>query len=245
LFQDVDIAMMAHPSDRTLVGQGSLGVQELKFDFHGRASHASSQPEKGINALDAVISTFNSVNALREHIKESSRIHGIITDGGEKPNIVPEHAGAHFYVRAEQSGDLDDLLEKVKNCAEAGALATGSDLDITEAGRRYEPMRPNPVLADFLRENLEELEEDIEEVSGGMGSTDMGNVSQVVPAIHPYIKIAEAGTPAHSEEFAQAADSELGYEAMITAAKSLAMTGVDILSDRKNFDSVLEHFHAN
>jgi len=245
LFQDVDVAMMAHPSDRTLVGQGSLGVQELKFDFHGRASHASSQPEKGINALDAVISTFNSVNALREHIKESSRIHGIITDGGEKPNIVPEHAGAHFYVRAEQSGDLDDLLEKVKNCAEAGALAAGADLEITEAGRRYDPMRPNPVLADFLRENLEELEEDIEEVSGGMGSTDMGNVSQVVPAIHPYIKIAEAGTPAHSEEFAQAADSELGYEAMITAAKSLAMTGVDILSDRKNFDSVLEHFQAD
>ncbi|MFP4136208.1 MAG: M20 family metallopeptidase [Candidatus Acetothermia bacterium] len=244
IFEEVDVAMMVHPADINLVGRGSLGVQELKFDFHGKASHAASQPEDGINALDAAISTFNNVNALREHTKESSRIHGIITDGGEKPNIVPEHAGARFYVRAEELDDLTELLEKVKNCARAGALATGVELEIKEEGRLYEPMKPNQHLADLFRSNLEELGEEVQEHGSGMGSTDMGNVSQVVPAIHPYIKIAEEGTPAHSEAFAEAADSEEGYSAMIIAAKGLAMTGVDILEDEEEFGAVRKAFEG-
>ncbi|MCF7875477.1 M20 family metallopeptidase [Candidatus Bipolaricaulota bacterium] len=245
VFDDVDVAMMVHPSDKTLVGRGSLGVQELKFDYYGEAAHASSQPEEGINALDAAIATFNNVNALREHIKESSRIHGIITDGGEKPNIVPEHAGAKFYVRAKEMSDLEELLKKVKDCAEAGALAAGAELEITKEGRRYEPMKPNPVLVELFQDNLDCLNEEIDEHVGGMGSTDMGNVSQVVPAIHSYIKIAEENTPGHSNAFAEASNSDKGYSAMITAAKALAMTGIDVLGKKENLKSVKEEFSSD
>ncbi len=242
IFEDVDVAMMVHPSDRTLVGRGSLGVQELKFDFYGEAAHASSQPEEGINALDAVIATFNNVNALREHIKESSRIHGIITDGGEKPNIVPEHASAYFYVRAAEPEDLEELLEKVKNCARAGSLATGTELEIDEEGHGYQPMQPNPVLADLVKQNFEALGEEVEDYEGGMGSTDMGDVSQKVPAVHPYIRIATEDTPGHSEAFAEASNSDMGYSAMLVAAKALAMAGVDVLGDEENYRRIVESF---
>ena len=242
IFDDVDVAMMIHPSDRTLVGRGSLGVQEIKFDFYGESSHASSQPEEGINALDAVIATFNNINALREHIKESSRIHGIITDGGEKPNIVPDHASAYFYVRAAKPEDLEKLLEKVKNCAEAGALATGAELEIKEEGHGYQPMQPNLVLAELVKENFEALGEEVEDYEGGMGSTDMGDVSQKIPAVHSYIRITDEDTPGHSKAFAKAANSEKGYSAMLTAAKTLAMVGVDVLGDEDNYRKIMESF---
>lgn len=245
IFDEVDVAMMVHPSDKTLVGRGSLGVQELTMDFYGKSAHAASQPEEGINALDAVISTFNNINALREHIKESSRIHGVITDGGEKPNIVPDHAAACFYVRAAEMTDLEELLKKVKNCAEAGALAAGAELEITEERTRYGPIRPNAVLVELFGDNLKDLGEEIEEHEGGMGSTDMGNVSQEVPAIHPYIKIAEEETPGHSKEFANASNSDKGYSAMVTAAKALAMTGVDVLGNDENLQAVKKEFDGN
>ncbi|MFP4647489.1 MAG: M20 family metallopeptidase [Candidatus Acetothermia bacterium] len=245
VFEEVDVAMMAHPSDQTLVGRGSLGIQELKFDFYGEAAHASSRPEEGVNALDAAIATFNNVNGLREHIKDSSRVHGIITDGGEKPNIVPEHAGAKFYVRAKKLTDLNELLEKVRNCAEAGALATGAELEVSKKKTRHNPMKLNSHLIETCQENLENLGVEVEEHEGGMGSTDMGDVSHVVPAIHPYIKIAEKGTPAHSVAFAEAANSEEGYSAMITAAKGLAMTGVDVLGNEEKFEAIRNEFNED
>jgi len=242
VFKEVDAALMFHPADETLVGRGSLGIKELKVDFYGEAAHAASRPEKGVNALDAAIATFNNVNALREHMKDSSRVHGIITDGGEKPNIVPEHAGAKFYVRAEELDDLQELLEQIKNCARAGGLATGAEVEISEEGHGYKPMNPNPGLVDLVRNNLEELGEAVGEHEGGMGSTDMGDVSQALPAVHPYIKIAEEGTPAHSKAFAEAADSDEGYGKMLIAAKALAMTGVDYLGERSIQEAVLEKF---
>ncbi len=244
IFEDVDAALMFHPADETLVGRGSLGIQELKMDFYGEAAHAASRPEKGVNALDAAIATFNNVNALREHIKDSSRVHGIITDGGEKPNIVPEHAGAHFYVRAEELDDLKELLEQVKNCARAGGLATGAEVEVSEEGHGYKPMNPNPELVELVENNLEDLGETVSKHEGGMGSTDMGDVSQALPAVHPYIKIAEEGTPAHSKAFAEAANSDEGYKQMITAAKALAMTGVDYLGDKSRQEDVLEGFKS-
>lgn len=242
IFDEVDVAMMVHPSDQTLVGRGSLGVQEVKMDFYGKASHASSEPEKGINALDAAIATFNNVNALREHMEESARVHGIITDGGEKPNIVPEHAGALFYVRATEDEYLQELIEKVVKCAEAGAMAAGADLEIDKQGHGYKPIKPNPVLVDLFRENVESIGEEVEENVGGMGSTDMGDVSQIVPSIHPYIKIVEQGVPAHSQEFARAADSEKGYAGMITAAKALAFTGIDVFGKGGTVRRIKEEF---
>ncbi|MFB6290347.1 MAG: M20 family metallopeptidase [Candidatus Bipolaricaulia bacterium] len=242
VFDEVDVALMVHPSDKTLVGRGSLGVRELKLDFYGEAAHASSQPEEGINALDAVIATFNNVNALREHTRESSRVHGIISDGGKKPNIVPDHASAHFYVRAADPADLEELVEKVKNCAEAGALATGAELEIDGEGHTYQPMKPNPVLAELVEENFEALGEEVEDYAGGMGSTDMGDVSQEVPAVHPYIRITEEDTPSHSEAFAKASNSDRGYAGMLNAAKALAMVGVDVLGDESNYNEIVGTF---
>ena len=242
IFQDLDAAMLVHPSDRVIVGRGSLAIREIKMDFYGESAHASSEPEKGINALDAAISTFNNINALREHVSESARIHGIITDGGQKPNIVPDHAGALFYVRAPDNEYVETLLEKVKDCARGGALAAGADLEFELQGHEYEPMQPNRVLIDLWSENLEQIGVEVQEPEGGLGSTDMGNVSQVVPTIHPYVKIVGEGTPHHSKAFAAAADSEEGYDAMLKGAKAMAMTAVDILSNPEKVEEMWGDF---
>lgn len=227
-FDDVDVAMMVHPSDRTLAERGSLAITEVKVEFRGRAAHASAEPEAGINALDAVIQTFVALNALRQHIRDGARIHGIITHGGTKPNIVPEYAAALFYVRAAEDDYKEELVEKLRNCAEGAALATGAELTFTRVGHEYKAMRPNHHLAQSFRKNIEELGYEVEEPKGGMGSTDMGDISQAVPAIHPYIKIAPTGTPGHSREFAQAARSEEARKGMIAAAKALAAVALEL-----------------
>jgi len=143
LFDGVDAAMMFHPSSHTVVDRGSLAITEVKLEFTGKPAHASASPEKGINALDAVIQTFNGLNALRQHIKDGARIHGIITNGGAKPNIVPEVAAAEFYVRAPESDYRDELLEKLRRCAEGAALATGATLSFETIGHAYKAMKPN------------------------------------------------------------------------------------------------------
>jgi len=154
LFDGVDAAMMFHPSSHTVVDRGSLAITEVEIEFHGKASHASGSPEKGINALDAVIQTFNGLSALRQHIKDGARIHGIITNGGAKPNIVPEVAAAVFYVRAPESDYRDELLEKLRHCAEGAALATGATLAFEIVGHAYKAMKPNRIIGDAFAKNL-------------------------------------------------------------------------------------------
>jgi len=241
-FRDIDLAMMVHPGSHTLVGRGSLAITEVKIEFHGKPAHASATPEQGINALDAVIQTFNALNALRQHIKDGARIHGIITHGGVKPNIVPEYAAANFYVRAAENDYRDELVEKLKRCAEGAALATGAKLTFQKAGHEYKAMNPNRPLAEAFRRHIEELGYPVEEPSGGMGSTDMGDVSWEVPAIHPYIKITEGEVPGHSHEFAQAAKSERARKALIAAAKAVAATCLDVWTEPEFFQRVREEF---
>ncbi len=244
LFDGVDAAMMFHPSSHTLVDRGSLAITEVVLEFHGKAAHASGSPEKGINALDAVIQTFNSINALRQHIKDGARIHGIITDGGAKPNIVPEHAAANFYVRAPENDYRDELLGKLRACAEGAALATGARLEFKIVGHSYKAMRPNHALGNAFVRNLEALGEPLSppKPDEGMGSTDMGDVSQVVPAIHPYIKICDEDVAGHSRAFAEAAISGRGLEAMLIAAKAMAMTAVDVFTDPELAARMKEEF---
>jgi amidohydrolase len=241
-FRDVDLAMMVHPASHTLVGRGSLAITEVEIEFQGVASHASSEPEKGVNALDAVIQTFNALNALRQHIKDGARIHGIITDGGVKPNIVPEHAAALFYVRAPENDYRDELVEKLRRCAEGAALATGAELTFKKVGHEYKAMNPNRQLAEAFRRNIEAVGYPVEEHHGGMGSTDMGDVSWEVPAIHPYIKITDRDIPAHSREFAEAARSELGRAGMLAAAKAVAGTCIDVWTDPELYRRIREEF---
>jgi len=233
LFNDVDAAMMFHPSTHTIADRGSLAITEVKLEFTGKPAHASASPEKGINALDAVIQTFNGLNALRQHIKDGARIHGIITNGGAKPNIVPEHAAASFYVRAPENAYRDELLEKLRHCAEGAAVATGATLTFETVGHAYKAMKSNKAMAEAFTKNLETLGEPLNPppADAGLGSTDMGDVSQTVPAIHAYIQIADEKVAGHSREFAQAANSQRGRQVTLIAAKALAMTAIDLFTD--------------
>ena len=185
-----------------------------------------------------MIQTYNAVNALRQHLRDGARIHGIITDGGAKPNIVPDHAAANFYVRAPESTYRDELLAKFRRCAEGAALATGATLSFKTAGHAYRAMKPNAPLGAAFAANLAALgEPQSPPKHRSMGSTDMGDVSQVVPAIHAYIAICDQRVASHSREFAQASVSERGHRAMLLAAKALAMTAIDLYTDQ---DLVLE-----
>lgn len=245
LFRDIDAAMMFHPSaGYTLVGRRGLAMTEVKIEFHGKAAHAAASPEKGINALDAIIQTFNGINAMRQHIKSTSRIHGIISHGGVKPNIVPEFASAEFYVRAVEDEYCQELLKKVENCAKGAASATGATLKFIVVSPSYQSRRMNKVMGEAFVKNLKALGEPIIPLpkGSGAGSSDIGNVSQVVPAIHPYISICDNSIAGHSQEFEKAAASKKGQEAMLTAAKALAMTAIDLFTDKEMMERVSEEF---
>lgn len=245
LFEDIDAAMMFHPSAYyTVTGRGGLAVTEIKIEFFGKPAHASGSPEKGINALDAVIQTFNGINALRQHITSDARIHGIITHGGVKPNIVPEYAAAAFYVRALDDDYCEDLIQKVENCAKGAALSTGAKMKFDRVGHSYSSRKVNLTLGKAFEENLKILEEPIIPVppNSGLGSSDIGNVSHEVPTIHPYIAIAKKGVAGHSREFAKASISEKGQEKMLVAAKALAMTAIDVFIDTGLVEKMKKEF---
>ncbi|MDI6707877.1 MAG: M20 family metallopeptidase [Candidatus Thermoplasmatota archaeon] len=242
IFKNIDAALMIHPSDQTIVAREALAVRELKIEFYGRTAHSASEPELGINALDAVIQTFNSINALRQHVREDVRIHGIITKGGVAPNIVPEYASAQFLVRALDDKYVEEVLEKVKNCASAAAKATGAKLRIT-MGIGYKAKKVNKNFYELFRKNLLKLgiKTKAPPKHGGLGSSDIGDVSQVLPLIHPYLAITRKGTRGHSKEFAKAAISKRGYEACLLGAKALAMTAIDLLTTNA-MEKVKEEF---
>jgi amidohydrolase len=229
--KEADAAMLVHPSSETKVSVRNTGREALQIEFHGKASHAGAAPHRGVNALDAVMQTFNLVNALRQHLTSDVRIHGIITRGGDSPNIVPEYAAIKMYVRTADSASLDAVVEKVKNCARGAALGTGTRVDITCYANRVLPMVANPTLATLFRHNWERLGVAVaDSAERRYGSTDMGNVSQTIPALHPYLAIAPKGTPGHSVAFREAAKSASAHEGVILAAKGLAMTAIDLFT---------------
>ncbi len=232
VFKDVDCAMMIHGADRTVLHADLLGIVRVNFDFTGKASHASAAPWEGVNALDAVIQTFNAVSALRQQVRPDVRIHGIITNGGQAPNIIPETAAATFYVRAATLDYMWEVYKKVVACAEGAARATGAQLRAVQAPTVYEPMRKNDALLTAFKANLERVGmRDEPPVPHVLGSSDIGNVSQVIPAIQPYIQIAETGTPFHTRAFAEAAVKPLARRGLVMAAKTMAMTTADLLAD--------------
>jgi len=232
VFKDVDCAMMIHGLDHNVLHQDLLGIVRVNFDFTGKAAHASADPWEGVNALDAVIQTFNAISALRQQVRPDVRIHGIITNGGQAPNIIPEAASATFYVRAATLDYMWEVYKKVVACAEGAARATGAQLRTVQAPTVYEPMKKNETLLGAFKANLERLGATPEAPDPNrVGSSDIGNVSQVIPAIQPYIKIAEAGMPIHSRAFAQAAVKPLAREGLVMAAKTMAMTTADLLGD--------------
>ena len=232
VFERVDAAMMFHPGDETAIRTASLAATTCEVHFYGKSAHAAAAPEEGINALDAVIQTFNGINALRQHLRSDTRIHGIITHGGQAPNIVPDYAAAKFRIRAADRKYADEALEKFKRCAEGAALATGARLEfkIIESSR-YDNMISNNAMESLFADNLARLgiPSQINLNGGGLGSTDMGNVSQVTPAIHPFLKIASRGTAPHTDGFREAANSDEGQLAMLNAAKAMALTALALI----------------
>ncbi|MHB8377331.1 MAG: M20 family metallopeptidase [Dehalococcoidia bacterium] len=231
-FQDVDVAMMAHPMAVDFADPPMLGVAHVDVAYRGRAAHASVAPEQGLNALDAVVTAYQAVAQLRQHIRRDARLHGIITAGGAAANIVPDYAAATFYVRAQQPEYLRELKQRVQGCFEAGALATGCALTVDwHEDLEYAPLRSNRPLAEAYRRNGEALGRqfvDLKDVS--TGSTDMGNVSQAVPSIHPTFGVGQMVFN-HTPEFTAAAVTDAAHESMLQTAEALAMTGVEVALD--------------
>jgi len=224
-FADIDAAMMVHSSSINGLGGPSLAREAFEIGFKGKPAHAAAIPHLGINALEAAISLFNSVNALRQHLTSDVRIHGIITKGGASPNIVPEYAEVRMYARAADKEYLKSVVAKIRNCAEAAALATGAKMAWRNTAHAYDNMIGNRPLQQVFGESLRELGAVVDESpSRGSGSTDMGNVSHVVPSIHPYVAICDEPIPGHSREFAAATMTPRGHEGLILGAKAIAVT---------------------
>jgi amidohydrolase len=244
VFNGVDVAMIVHPGLRDAATNQALACIGVDVQFFGKAAHAAAYPERGINALEAMILSFNAINSLRQHIQDTARIHGVITHGGDAANVVPSHSAASFLVRAQSIAYLDELKQKVLKCFEGAALATGARLDYKWADVVYEPMKNNLVLAELFARNMESLGRKVApfEVYFGFGSTDMGNVSQVIPAIHPSVAVSSPDVLLHSAEFAVAAASESGHKGILDAAKALAMTIVDLLGDPQAIKKVKDEF---
>ncbi len=215
------------------------------MEFKGKAAHAAASPEQGINALEAVILTFNNINGMRLHLRADARIHGIITSGGVAVNIIPDYAAAAFSVRAASQSYAEELVQRVIRCAEAAAIATGAELTAT-AKTGYAAMMPNPVIGRLMANNLRSVGVEVHDPRPNerMGSTDLGNVSQVVPGIHAYVAIAPDGTPGHSTEFRAASVSPAGHAGLINAAKGMAMTTIELLADPALMKEAKETFAA-
>lgn len=239
VFEDIDASMMVHGSSKRTVVKHFLGLVRLNFIFRGRSSHASAYPEEGVNALDAVIQTFNSISALRQQMRTDVRVHGIITDGGKAPNIIPEKAEASFYVRAKELDELHALRKRVIKCAEGAAIATGCALEVKEVGELNAPMKLNMPFIDAYRRSLEYLglKEDNQSPDKGVGSSDIGNVSQIIPTIHPHVPIRE-GINIHTREFADATVTSDGHRALMEGVKSLGLTAIELFSDPKTLDEI-------
>ena len=244
-FADIDVAMMCHPSSRTISGRTSLASNRVDIEFFGRAAHAAAQPDKGINALDGVLQTFNNVNAMRQQLRPDARIHGIITSGGSAANIIPEYAMAKFSVRALDRRYQQEVLRRFIACAEGAATATGTKLRVTvHENSAYENMVPSQPLAERWAAHMRDLGQVVQTTADDerMGSTDMGNVSQLLPSIHPYISIAPEGTPGHSTAFRDAAATSQAHESALAAAKALALVAIDVLSDRALLERARDEF---
>ena len=247
-FDGTDAAMMIHPSNVNLITMPCIAISEVEVTYHGRAAHASAMPYRGLNALDAVVSAYQSIAQLRQHIKGSERIHGIITEGGMAANIVPERASCRFYVRAADIHELVPLKARVQACFEAGALSTGCRAEIKWGKSDYLDLKTNWPMAESFRQNAQALGREFVTLDslppGYAASTDMGNISHRLPSIHPMLAVAPAGVIIHNAEFARWAASDKGDQAVIDGAKALAFTALDLMADPAMLQSARADFEA-
>jgi amidohydrolase len=245
VFDDMDLAMMFHPGGLNIAGKDMLGRIKFKMEFFGRTAHASGSPDRGINALDAMVAAYTSINAIRQHLRPDGRIHGIITHGGDAPNIIPDYAAGLFYVRAGSRSYRDEIFERVANCAKGAALALGAECKIEIDPPKLDPMKRNAVLENAITANMAALGLSPDPDDGRRGSSDIGNLSHYLPSMHPVLAIIESQIPGHSVEFCEATTSERGRQALLNAAKMLAMTAWDYLTSAEMRQQVAEEFNRS
>jgi amidohydrolase len=244
-FDGVDVAMMVHSADADLTSIDAIALQQLLVEYSGRASHAAAAPQHGRNALDAAVLGYMAVAALRQHILPTERIHGIFLRGGDKPNIVPADAATEWYIRSDTISSLQELKPRVVSALESGAHACGCSVTHQWTGTAYADMVTNNSLSALYIANAGTLGRTVEAPSSHrrvVGSTDMGNISHLVPSIHPMIASARPGTSIHTKEFAQQSVGSLADRAVIDGAKAMAMTAIDFWTSPQAQNAIKEEF---
>jgi amidohydrolase len=243
-FDDVDVAMMIHPNSKSYLDVPVLAIGGIDFHFNGKAAHAAANPHMGVNALDAVILLFNNINALRQQLRDDARVHGIIIEAGSAANSIPDKSKVRLEMRAKDQQYFFELIEKVKKCAEAAALATGCTLEWNHFEPNCDSLKANQNMLYIYIKHLDKLNIKLD-ACHETGSTDMGNVSQVVPSIHPWLKVIEGDAGLHTQEFLDETSSEYTNERTITGAKLLALTGLDILKNPEKLIEIKKEFYEN
>ena len=245
-FDDIDLAMMAHPFSYSSLICPYLAVAEYRITFTGKAAHAAAFPWEGVNALDAAVMAYNAISVLRQQIKPTWRIHAIITNGGTKPNIIPEKAVMECFVRTPKRSELKGLMDRVRTCFEAAATATGCKVEITQPVQPQHNVMSNEVLAKQFGENWKALGvTDFLQLGGPSGSTDFGNVSHVVPGIHPKYIIGSGKATNHTREFTAVANTPEAHSQTLTAAKAMAHTCIDVLTTQGMLEEVKAKFQED
>ncbi|WP_433624341.1 M20 family metallopeptidase [Nocardia sp. CA-120079] len=244
VFDDVAMALMVHPGPIDIVDARSLALADLSVVFHGHEAHASAAPELGRNAGDAVTVTQVALGLLRQHLRPGQQLHGIVSDGGVAPNIVPGRAELLYYLRAVDSASLDDLMRRASACFEAGALATGCTHEIRTVAPTYTELTPDSGLLFAYREQIVDLGRvpiaPELEAQRPLGSTDMGNVTNVIPGIHPVIGIDAGGAVTHQPGFAAASVNASADRAVTDGAIALARTAIAVARDQVHRDRLLQ-----
>ena len=244
-YNHIDIGMMAHPDGVSRSSGSSLAIKAIQYEYFGKCSHAAFAPEEGINALDSVILLFNGINALRQHLKTDVRIHGIIDHGGTAANMVPEYSRARFYIRAAEKEYLEEVEEKVYKIAQGAAQMTGARLKVSYYEAAYDNMVSNQTLSAVFDQNLRELTgEHIREAALG-ASMDMGNVSHLIPAIHPMVGVGNPALTVHTREFADCTVTQAGKSFIYKAALALACTAWDVMTDQALYRKIRGEFENN
>ncbi|MDF2723398.1 MAG: amidohydrolase [Paenibacillus sp.] len=246
LFDDVDVALMAHPFHRYEQSGSSLAMDALQFEYTGKAAHAAANPHEGMNALDAVLMLFNAINALRQQLRSDARIHGIITAGGEAANIIPAYAAAQFYIRSASRPYTDEVVRKVLRCAEGAALQTGCALKVSNYEYSYDELVTNRALSDVFTRNLIDLGVAADHIFTGQdhGSLDLGNVSRKCPAIHPLVQVVAETHALHTPQFRDLAMTDFAYERSLLAAKALACAAYDVIAEPELLRRIRTEFEA-
>ncbi len=248
--EGVDAALMLHPAPGDAVWFSANAIQSLTVEFFGKNAHAAGAPWEGVNALDAMIQSFNNISMLRQQMLPTDRVHGVITEGGLKPNIIPDHTVAEFYIRAASVAEFHSLTPRIVNCFEAAAKATGCTMEITWTGREYADVLTNDVMAEAYAVHFGELGGNVapKNATGGFGgfSTDMGNVSYAVPSIHPMFRIpVTPGAGNHTPGFTACAATDEAHEMTFRASKALAMTALDLYTQPDVLEAAKVEFERN